>query len=63
MEGPGKWSAPGHVLALGGPGNYQLIPFSIKKGDYTIMHQSTFRRFAAKYYHFFVKLYHLIVSF
>jgi len=27
------------------------------------MHQSTFRRFAAKYYHFFVKLYHLIVSF
>ena len=25
VEGPGKWSAPGPVLALGGPGRGQTV--------------------------------------
>ena len=30
MEGPGKWSAPGPVLALGGPGDRDRVRVRVR---------------------------------
>ena len=30
VEGPGKWSAPGPVLALGGPACWQVIIITLR---------------------------------